>query len=155
MQPATKPPDDRPIYWDTALSTPGKPPSWLTEVPRPMVRRVGFAGSAGGPSKNDKPAPLTEPLSTCGQSRRQAQAPGQPGESCRDLHTRVPALFFGAPDRPPHKERGGSIGWYSIVISIRPEQKHSSYWLAVLCLLYHDFLRDREYFPEDVGSEGI
>jgi hypothetical protein len=44
------------LFWDTALSTPGKPPSWLTEVPRPMVRHVGFAGSAGGPSGN---APIT------------------------------------------------------------------------------------------------
>jgi len=45
------------LYWDTALSTPGKPPSWLTEVQKPMVRDVGFAGSAGGPSENDKPDP--------------------------------------------------------------------------------------------------
>ncbi len=45
------------LYWDTAPSTPGKPPPWLTEVTRLMVRHVGFAGNAGGPSENDKPDP--------------------------------------------------------------------------------------------------
>jgi hypothetical protein len=125
------------LYWDTALSTPGKPPSWLTEVPIPMVRNVGFAGSAGGSSENDKSAPPTEPLSTyslqpahaesatkgrypMGQRRRghclyqsaanlaaRPKPPGQPCESCRDLHTRVPALFLGTIGRTPHKERGG------------------------------------------------
>jgi len=72
------------LYWDTALSTPGKPLLWLTEVPRPMVRHVGFAGSAGGPSENDKPdppdranyQPTTASRRTLSRQPRQDGAPG-------------------------------------------------------------------------------
>jgi hypothetical protein len=125
-----------PLYWDTATSTPGKPPSWLTEVPRPMVRNVGFAGNAGGPSEN---APTTpdranyQPTASsrrtlsqqprqdgpprlmpsghrcetcCGQSRRQAQAPGTTGRVMPGPSQRGFRLFFGAIGRTPHKEKG-------------------------------------------------